>query len=316
MYLDLSRVRFDAAKHYSAVLLQQGRVVLDSDMAEQNAIMQHYLRTAIADIVGPAACPALAPGFDITATSTDNQADLAVSAGRIYVDGILAETGPGSATYLTQPDGYLDPDRDGLPADGAYLVYLRVWERSVTMVQDPDIREVALGIHGPDTTGRAQVVWQVAVWPAAGDASPEGTQKDWQSWRSRLYKPAGTLRARATQPDDTGIDICSISPQAQYRGRENQLYRVEVLCAGVAASRPERRPPGRTRWLSTCGRARTARWCSPSGRSPAPRSRSRHSAAICRRGSRSATGSRSSMTPPPAGSRTTYQPSRLVRYSR
>ncbi len=234
MYLDLSRVRFDAAKHYSAVLLQQGRVVLDSDMAEQNAIMQHYLRTAIADIVGPAACPALAPGFDITATSTDNQADLAVSAGRIYVDGILAETGPGSATYLTQPDGYLDPDRDGLPADGAYLVYLRVWERSVTMVQDPDIREVALGIHGPDTTGRAQVVWQVAVWPAAGDASPEGTQKDWQSWRSRLYKPAGTLRARATQPDDTGIDICSISPQAQYRGRENQLYRVEVLCAGVA----------------------------------------------------------------------------------
>ena len=58
VYLDLSRVRFDAAKHYSAVLLQQGRVILDSDVTEQNAIMQHYLRTVVADLIGPAASPA------------------------------------------------------------------------------------------------------------------------------------------------------------------------------------------------------------------------------------------------------------------
>ena len=47
--------------------------------------------------------------------------------------------------------------------------------------------------------------------------------------------PAGPLRARARQPDDSATDICSVSPQAQYRGRENQNYRVEIFRSGVAA---------------------------------------------------------------------------------
>jgi len=241
VYLDTSRFRFDPAKHYSAVLLQQGRVILDSDMAEESAILQHYLRAAIADIVGPAACPSLAPGFEITSTSTNNQPDLAVSAGRMYVGGILAENGPNGTTYLTQPDGYVDADLDKLPPAGPYVVYLRVWERSVTFFQDPDIREVALGIHGPDTTGRAQVVWQIAFWATAED-NPQGAQKLWQAWSQGLYRPTGTLGARATQPDDSATDICSISPQAQYRGRENQHYRVEIFRSGVADSPAQQGP--------------------------------------------------------------------------
>ncbi len=249
MYVDISRARFDPAKHYSAVLLQQGRVILDSDVGEQNAILSHYLRTAIGDIVGQAACPATAPGFGITTAGTQKQPDLGVSAGRIYVHGILAETD--GSTYLTQPDGYVDPDVDGLPAEGGYLVYLRVWERSVTAVQDPDIREVALGIHGPDTTARAQVVWQIAIYPATGDADAQDTQKAWQAWYQGLYQPTGTLRAQAKQLDDAELDICSVSPQAQYRGRENQLYRLEILASGQAAqpaqqasTRPRRGKPG------------------------------------------------------------------------
>ena len=234
MYVDTSRARFDPAKHYSAVLLQQGRVILDSDVGEQNAILFHYLRTAIVNIVGPAACPSIAPGFAIATAGTQKQPDLGVSAGRIYVDGLLAETGPDGTTYLTQPDGYIDLDKDALPAEGGYLVYMRVWERSVTDVQDPDIREVALGIHGPDTTARAQVVWQVAVYPAA-EANAKGARKAWQAWYQGLYQPEGTLRAQAKQPDDAELDICSISPQAQYRGRENQHYRVEIFRSGMAA---------------------------------------------------------------------------------
>lgn len=235
MYVDTSRASFDPAKHYSAVLMQQGRVILDSDVGEQNAILAHYLRTAIGDIVGPAACPAAAPGFGITTTTTQKQPDLAVSAGRIYVHGILAETGPDGSTYLAQPDGYIDPDLDGLPDQGGYLVYLRVWERSVTAVQDPDIREVALGIHGPDTTARAKVVWQIAVYPASGDANAQDTQQAWQAWHQALYQPAGTMRAQAKEPENAELDICSVAPQAQYRGRENQHYRVEILVSGQAA---------------------------------------------------------------------------------
>src|SRR5207247_837956 len=41
--------------------------------------------------------------------------------------------------------------------------YLDVWQRHLTALDDPLIREVALG--GPDTTTRAQVVWQVRVLP-------------------------------------------------------------------------------------------------------------------------------------------------------
>lgn len=233
MYLDTSRVRFDPAKHYSAVLVQQGRVILDSDVIEQNAILQHYLRTAIADIVGPAACPAGAPGFAISRVSAGRQPDLSISAGRMYVSGILAETGPDGTTYLTQPDGYLDADLDALPADSSYLVYLRVWERSVTSVQDPEIREVALGSHAPDTAGRAQVVWQVAVYPVPGLKGAKAAQSAWQDWYQGLYQPDGTLRARAKQPEDARTDICSVSPQAQYRGRENQHYRVEIFRGGI-----------------------------------------------------------------------------------
>lgn len=245
MYVDTSRATFDPAKHYSAVLLQQGRVILDSDVGEQNAILAHYLRTAIRDILGPAACPAADPGFGITTTTTQKQPDLDVSAGRIYVHGILAETGLDGSTYLTQPDGYIDPDLDGLPAQGGYLIYLRVWERSVTAVQDPGIREVALGIHGPDTAARAQVVWQIAIYPAAGDASAPAAQKAWQAWYQSLYQPAGTMRARARPPDNAELDICSVAPQAQYRGRENQHYRVEILVSGQAAQ-PGQQVPGRS----------------------------------------------------------------------
>jgi len=49
-----------------------------------------------------------------------------------------------------------------------------------------------------------------------------------------LNQPAGTLKARAQQPDDAETDICSVSPQAQYRGRENQLYRLEIFYGGTA----------------------------------------------------------------------------------
>ena len=43
------------------------------------------------------------------------------------------------------------------------MVYLDVWERHVTSLQEKGIREVALGINEPDTAARAQVVWQVKI---------------------------------------------------------------------------------------------------------------------------------------------------------
>jgi len=50
---DFTRDTFNPAKHFSRVLLQQGRVALDADHNEQNAILLHYLRTLARDLIAP-----------------------------------------------------------------------------------------------------------------------------------------------------------------------------------------------------------------------------------------------------------------------
>ena len=53
----------------------------------------------------------------------------------------------------------------------AALVYLDVWQRHITALDDKLLREVALG--GPDTTTRLKTVWQVKALPLAGGNSAE-----------------------------------------------------------------------------------------------------------------------------------------------
>jgi len=237
MHIDISRSRFDPSKHYSGVLALQGRVSLDADQNEAQDIWRTQLRTSLADLIGPAGAPRDAAGFavDRAAATSDKRSDLGVSAGRMYVDGILVEN-PAGTTYWDQPHGHLDGDTDRLPDGGGYVAYLRVWEREVTVVQDADLREVALGIHGPDTTARRQVVWQVAGFPLEGPA--EDAAATWWQQMVVPLRARGRLRARAKAPEDVETDLCSLSASAQFRGQENQLYRVEVFRPGPAL-RPE-----------------------------------------------------------------------------
>jgi Family of unknown function (DUF6519) len=224
---DFSRTTFDPRKHFSAVLTQQGRVQLDSDGNEEAAILLRYLRQLAADVIGPAGYPPEAPGFAIDLAEDD----LTVSPGRLYVDGILAENDLTEASYFTQPDGYLDKEEEKLPESGQFLVYLRVWERLVTAVQDPSIREVALGDLAPDTSARSQVVWQVAHFPLPAETSDP--VQAWRQWLTDLHEPRGTLRARAGNPDDADDDEpCVLPPGSRYRGESNQLYRVEIHRSG------------------------------------------------------------------------------------
>ena len=158
---DFSRDTFDASKHFSRVLMQQGRVQLDADWNEQASILLHYLQTLAADLIGPHAGPADALGFEIKIDGND----LTIGEGRYYVDGILCENEK-DCTYSYQPD-YPLPDDHSLNLNnvvrdpGDYAAYLDVWERHVTYIEDDRIREVALG--GPDTATRAKVVWQVKI---------------------------------------------------------------------------------------------------------------------------------------------------------
>ena len=243
---DFTRDTFAQKKHFSRVLMQQGRVLLDADWNEQTSILLHYLQTLATDIIGPHGGPKEGSGFNLTAT-TPESADFNIGAGHYYVDGILCENLEKRnkddsiipITYKSQPYFPGDPTQDS--ANLTYLAYLDVWERHITYIEDnkegdPGICEVALG--GPDTCTRAQVVWQVKVADKWSDASAI-VAFDEVKWRNlkgqRQPTNRGMLKAKAADaPKDNTNEPCTINPESSYRGAENQLYRVEIHKGGKA----------------------------------------------------------------------------------
>jgi len=271
---DFSRVSFDPRHHFSQVLLQQGRVTLDADPNEQGAILLHYLRTLALDLFGPYAAPAGNPGFGLSLADDGGTLGLRIGAGRYYVQGMLCESD--GCDYLAQPhytpadgkDGPVDALRRWLGAssrDGTrFWVYLEAWERHVTSIEMPHLREVALG--GPDTCSRSQVVWQVrAVDLAEVDKRLQARIERWkkrieqaqdaaeqarlQALVDDLQAQLGLLRqtpeqacavplqlferdagemALQLEPPERLDDPCVTDPDVAYRGTENHLYRVEI----------------------------------------------------------------------------------------
>jgi hypothetical protein len=161
---DFSRTTFDPRKHYSGVLMQQGRVQLDADWNEQEAIQRRRTQVEARDVIGRCGAPEDDAGFEIAIAANK----LTIGAGRFYVDGLLAETETDDLAYEAQPD-LPDPPSwtDALTTAGTNfgLVYLDVWERHITPLDDRLLREVALG--GPDTATRIRTVWQLRVLPLA-----------------------------------------------------------------------------------------------------------------------------------------------------
>jgi hypothetical protein len=212
---DISRSSFNPLKHRSGVRMQQGRV----------HIATHFTRTATADLIGPSGAPAGDAGFGISVVG----GNLAAGAGRYYVDGILCENnaqvlvdGISSTVPNGQPDlpGYLLPTQPG-----NYGVYLDVWEREITALEDPSILEIALG--GVDTTTRTRVIWQIKLLAAQTTCTP--------NWNALFPPSTGMMQAQA-QPNAGASTPCAVPAQAGYTSLENQLYRVEVHTPGTAAT--------------------------------------------------------------------------------
>lgn len=269
MHADLSRSTFRPERHYSAVIAQQGRVQLDADANEQTAIELHRARTLAADLIGRHGGPRDAAGFRIQYVGGKHDIDtLNIYGGRYYVDGILCDADrpapgvpvpdedaadddveavapPAFWTYWDQPDGFRDPEKPGdrlpSPAQAPFVVYLSVWERSVTAAEDPALREVALGSAMPDTAARSKVVWQVLPLTLAAlgveetDPTKEQVSAKFLQWARDQSAPSANLAARAQRPDHADEDPCLVKPDARFRGPENQLYRVEVHAGGPAA---------------------------------------------------------------------------------
>lgn len=224
---DFSRLRFDKEMHYSEVLMQQGRVQVDADWNEQQAINKHRIETEALDVIGKCGAPVNNAGFEITAQSNT----LKIGKGRYYVDGILCEN-EDDVKYDSQPDlpdpadilKVLDEKKTG-------IVYLDVWQRHITALDDPLICEVALG--GPDTSTRAKTVWQVKILPidTSSFKDPLDCDGKYPEWDKLVASSTGTLNAR-TQPPGSTDNPCLLPPGAGYQRLENQLYRIEIHLGG------------------------------------------------------------------------------------
>ena len=241
MSSDISRQRFKPSDNFTSVLMQQGRVQLDADWNEWNEILDRRWRSETIDIIGRCVVPRETPdGFAIEVSG----GAMTIGRGRIYVHGLQAENhGAGDLEFdeiLAESRGVKPlpyeaqpyfPDPVPFPKTGGpHLVYLDVWEREVTAVEDPALREVALG--GPDTTTRLQTAWQVRVLENVGAGVTCATpDEQLEGWLDIIRPTAARLTTKAVGVA-TVDDPCLIPPSGGYRGLENRTYRVEIHDGG------------------------------------------------------------------------------------
>lgn len=132
-----------------------------------------------------------------------------IGKGRCYNHGVLCHNE--KDTLFTQQPSYpgaVEPHTFHWFDD--FLFYLDTWNRFITAVEDPNIREIAL--EGPDTATRTQVVSQVK-WIPESEAD----------LFFRILESEGKLKAR----HNPAISL-----------RENRLYRVEIHTPGVMMNAP------------------------------------------------------------------------------
>jgi hypothetical protein len=232
---DYSRKRFNPEKHYQGVWRQQGRVDLDADWNEYVDLQDRRWRAQSIDAMGRSGVPHHTPnGFKIAGSGKK----LMLGKGRIYVDGLLAENhgadrqfdavlgenyGTAPIPVGEQPYGAGDLI---LPGNTRVLVYLDVWRREVTHLQEPGLIEPAVNV---DTTTRAQTAWQIKILEDIGASVTCRTQPaDIAGWPPGNLPSAARLTTRTVALPTGSEDPCLVPPSGGYRGLENHLYRVEV----------------------------------------------------------------------------------------
>jgi hypothetical protein len=276
---DFTRNTHNPDKNFLRVLMQQGRVQLDADWNEQVSILLDYMQTLATDLIGPYGGPVDHCGFEIVpateaklqelSSSSDinkkltevNKSELAaqlkssdaekidflIGVGNYYVHGKPCQNQ--KYELYSRQKYYPFSPKDKLEANQKYLVYLDVWERHITYIEDeselvPGIREVAL--IKADTTTRSRLIWQVktilvsddiaANFPSELKNNPEFL-RTLPNFQTSIKPGTGLLKARAKTPTgDNANSPCTISPDSRYRGAENQLYRVEIHTPGAAGT--------------------------------------------------------------------------------
>jgi hypothetical protein len=241
---DFSRSTFNPTGHYTQLPLQQGRVLVDADWNEQAEIALYDARATRRAVIGASGGPLdgaalrleiglFSPGEPalgvggVTADPFGSVPFEYVRPGRYWVEGSTL-TQEHAWPLNAQP--HLSEPLPTVP--GFYLAWVDVFERLLTALDRPEIREKAMG--GPDHGTRVQQIWQVRLAPIPAPASGDPDCFDVPTgWRPPT--PTGRLHARTADPV-TSVDPCVVPRTAGYRRLENQLYRVEIRDGGTEAS--------------------------------------------------------------------------------
>jgi hypothetical protein len=219
---DFTRFTHDGEKHFNRLYRQQGRVELDADFNEAADLATELARVQTVDVIGRTGVPK-DDSFKIE-VAVDNT-DLVIHRGTIYVDGIRCALEK-DALYTQQPGDVGQPPLNPV-VNRRDLVYLEVFERHITWVEDPELLEPALS--GIDTCTRVQTVARVRVLTGIG----AGTCGNVPGWPPPASGGRLTTDTKAAAP---APNPCVIPATAGFRGLENRLYRIEVTAGGGLAN--------------------------------------------------------------------------------
>jgi len=230
---DFSYLAPDARPRYAGVLQQQGRVLLDRDWNEAEAIAAAWRSAVGRDTFGDTvlAVPVSGVGaFKVLDAASDGAGvKVTLDAGRAWADGLpvaLDAASSFAATYFGPPFQSPPAAPSTIAAGVRDLVVLDVWEDSVSGFQDPlALIEPALG--GPDTTERVQCFANVKLLRLGpnDDCSAVTRLVDDFDAKGRLtVSPAPVLNITGDCPLEAG---------GGYTGLEHFLYRIEIADPGT-----------------------------------------------------------------------------------
>jgi hypothetical protein len=250
MSADRSRGLDDIGQAYKAVVMQQGRAIIDRDFNTFQEIADDRIAANALNEIGPCGTPD--NGFAISPAKVNEDErgkklrDFNISPGVMYVGGqrfVLSHP----ASYLNQPDWLWphdsDPHSSGDKSDcEREFIYMLGFENEVSGVEDPDLLDVALG--GPDTTQRVRLMWRIHRTPTpAADCRAAiahmceiGSGSAAHTWLDEGFRlnhsdmrlePLVLLKASFTSPPPSS-DPCAPTTQGSYQYPENQLIRMQI----------------------------------------------------------------------------------------
>ncbi|HEX5977472.1 MAG TPA: DUF6519 domain-containing protein, partial [Nitrososphaeraceae archaeon] len=166
--------------------------------------------------------------------------DLNLSA-RMYINGMLCSMDHWE-TYLTQKDipsdntDYLltssvvvgtaeNQEQYGKAETISYMVYADVWNRGITHLEDPQIREVALG--GPDTATKMKTICQIKLKEIPDDLNLQDKMR-LAEYEIKKLSEEGTCRLSIVYPRNSSLS----DSKSNFGMLGNHLYRIQIHDGG------------------------------------------------------------------------------------